>query len=127
WRALAAADALYTRVRLDQTPETARQTLDPDGWFGDVEGKRVLCLASGGGQQSVSFALLGAEVTVFDLSAEQLERDRAAAAHYGVTVETVAGDTRDLSQLAARHFDCRSHPYPLVVVPHAHVVFREGP
>ena len=40
----------------------------------------VLCLAAGGGQQSVAFALLGANVTVFDLSETQLEHDRLAAA-----------------------------------------------
>lgn len=125
WRALAAADALYTRMRLDQTPESARQTLDPDGWFGDVTGKRVLCLASGGGQQSVGFALLGAEVTVCDLSAEQLERDRTAAAHYGIHIETLEGDMRDLSPLAAAQFDYVYHPYSLNFVPDVRGVFRE--
>jgi ubiquinone/menaquinone biosynthesis C-methylase UbiE len=125
WRALVAADALYTRMRLDQTPESARQTLDPEGWFGDVTGKRVLCLASGGGHQSVGFALLGAEVVVFDLSAEQLERDRAAAAHYGVTIETIAGDMRDLSPLATDSFDYVYHPYSLNFVPDTRAVFRE--
>ena len=125
WRALAEADALFTRVRLEQTPETARQNLDPDGWFGDVTGKRVLCLASGGGHQSAGFALLGAEVTVFDLSPEQLLRDRAAAAHYGLHVEAVEGDMRDLSVLPAASFDYVYHPYALNFVPDARVVFRE--
>ncbi|MET0647531.1 MAG: class I SAM-dependent methyltransferase [Pyrinomonadaceae bacterium] len=57
----------------------------------------MLCLAGGGGRESACFALLGAAVTVFDLSPEQLERDRLAAAHYGTHVETVRGDMRDLS------------------------------
>ena len=125
WRALARADALFTRQRLNQTPESARQELDPDGWFSDVRGRRVLCLASGGGHQSVGFALLGAQVTVFDLSEEQLERDRAAAAHCRLTVETVRGDMRDLSSLPAAAFDYVFHPYSLNFVPDARVVFRE--
>ena len=37
----------------------------------------VLCLACGGGQQSVALALLNANVTVFDLSEGQLDRDGA--------------------------------------------------
>jgi hypothetical protein len=45
-----------------------------------VQDKDVLCLASGGGQQSVAFGLLGARVTVLDLTEGQLEGDRKAAA-----------------------------------------------
>jgi 2-polyprenyl-3-methyl-5-hydroxy-6-metoxy-1,4-benzoquinol methylase len=48
---------------------SARACIDPDGWLGALDGLRVLCLASGGGQQSAAFALLGAQVTVVDLSA----------------------------------------------------------
>ncbi|MBQ2117877.1 MAG: SAM-dependent methyltransferase, partial [Clostridia bacterium] len=36
----------------------------PSAWFGDLTGKRVLGLASGGGQQMPVFAAAGAEVTV---------------------------------------------------------------
>ena len=125
WRALAAADAVYTRPRLDLTPETARRWLDPEGRLGDLRGRRVLCLASGGGQQSAGYALLGADVTVFDLSAAQLERDRAAAEHYGVRVATVQGDMRDLSALPARAFEHVYHPYSINFVPDARAVFRE--
>jgi 2-polyprenyl-3-methyl-5-hydroxy-6-metoxy-1,4-benzoquinol methylase len=53
-----------------------------------VQGLRVLCLAGGGGQQSAVYSLLGASVTVFDLTPEQLEADQAAARHYGYQVTT---------------------------------------
>src|SRR5215203_5222740 len=89
WKALVEADALFTRPRLNLDVDSARQMVDSAGRLGDVSGKKVLCLASGGGQQSAAFALLGADVTVFDISAEQLERDREAAAHYGFEIETV--------------------------------------
>ena len=60
-------------------------SLDKPTWdflMGRVRpGDRVLCLAGGGGQQSVIYSLLGADVTVFDLTPEQLDRDRAAARH----------------------------------------------
>ena len=38
----------------------------PADWFGDVAGKKILCLASGGGQQAPVLAAAGAVVTSFD-------------------------------------------------------------
>ena len=40
----------------------------PHKWFGDLRGKKILGLASGGGQQMPVFAALGAECTVLDYS-----------------------------------------------------------
>ncbi|KAG1318310.1 hypothetical protein G6F63_015276 [Rhizopus arrhizus] len=51
----------------------------PLDWLGDVRGRRILCLASGGGQQAPVLAAAGADVTVFDLSDGQLEQDRRHA------------------------------------------------
>ena len=73
WNALARANALFTRPALHLDASTARQKIDPEGLLGELAGKRVLCLASGGGQQSAAFALLGAHVTVCDLSDAQLD------------------------------------------------------
>lgn len=129
WDALVAADALFTRPALDLDAATAQQKVDADGRLGDVAGKRVLCLACGGGQQSVAFALLGAQVTVFDLSAAQLARDVTAAAHYGDAVVraivTVQGDMRDLTALDAASFDVVYHAYSLGFVPDAATVFAQ--
>jgi SAM-dependent methyltransferase len=125
WKALAAADALFTRPHWNLTIESAREKVDPDDLLGEVAGKSVLCLAGGGGQQSAAFALLGAKVTVVDLSPEQLERDREAAIHYGTSVETIEGDMRDLSALPASAFDIVVQPYSLGFVPDASVVFAQ--
>ena len=73
--------------------------------LGDVEGKNVLCLACGGGQQSTVLSLLGGHVTVVDFAQGQLAADREAAAHYGYEVRTIHGDMRDLSCLEAGFFD----------------------
>jgi 2-polyprenyl-3-methyl-5-hydroxy-6-metoxy-1,4-benzoquinol methylase len=51
----------------------------PTSWLGDVRDKQILCLASGGGQQGPILAAAGAQVTVFDLSDEQLSRDEEVA------------------------------------------------
>jgi ubiquinone/menaquinone biosynthesis C-methylase UbiE len=125
WKALVEADALFTRPRLNLDVDSARQMVDSAGRLGDVSGKKVLCLASGGGQQSAAFALLGADVTVFDISAEQLERDRQAAAHYGFEIETVQGDMRNLSRFETHSFDVVYHAYSLNFVPDARQVFRQ--
>jgi SAM-dependent methyltransferase len=125
WQALAEAGALFTRPALDLDAETARARVDPDGWLGPLAGKRVLCLASGGGQQSAAFALLGARVTVVDLSEAQLARDREAAAHYRVAIETLQADMRDLSRLEAGAFDLVWQPYSINFVPDAGVVFGQ--
>ena len=46
----------------------------PANWFpDDLCSKKILCLASGGGQQGPILAALGADVTVFDNSRKQLE------------------------------------------------------
>ena len=125
WRALAEANALFTRPRLDLDVDSARRWIDPDGRFGEIGGKDVLCLAAGGGQQSAAFALLGANVTVVDLSPEQLERDAHVSAAYGVTIKTVEADMRDLSALAAASFDIIHQPYSINFVPGCSEVFVE--
>jgi ubiquinone/menaquinone biosynthesis C-methylase UbiE len=125
WQALADADALFTRPVLDLTEASARETVDPEGLFGELPGKEVLCLAGGGGNQSAAFALLGANVTVFDISEAQLERDRQAAAHYHIDIKTVQGDMRDLSPLSPAKFDVVYQPYSLGFVPDARVVFAQ--
>ena len=125
WRALAEADALYTRPALNLDPTSARERADPYGLLGPLDGKRVLCLAGGGGQQSAAFALLGARVTVVDLSDAQLERDAQVAAHYGVDLEIVQADMRDLSALAPDSFDLVQHAYSINFVPDVRVVFGQ--
>jgi ubiquinone/menaquinone biosynthesis C-methylase UbiE len=125
WEALVGADALFTRPWLDLDVASARARLDLDDTIADVAGKKVLCLAGGGGQQSAAFTVLGAEVSVFDISEGQLQRDQEVAQHYGVQIQTVQGDMRDLSAFAAASFDLVWHPYSLNFVPDPHPVFQE--
>ena len=48
WRAMVESGALYTRPLLDLDAESARARADERGWLGDLDGRRVLCLAGGG-------------------------------------------------------------------------------
>ena len=125
WKALVEADALFTRPKLNLDVVSAQNLIDPEGRLGDVKGRDVLCLACGGGQQSVAFALLGANVTVFDLSAEQLRRDAEAAAHYETEIKIVQGDIRNLSCFDESSFDIVDHGYSLSFVTDAAEVFRQ--
>ncbi len=125
WKALVEAEAVFTRPALNLDPGQAQAAIDPDGRLGTVAGKNVLCLACGGGQQSVAFALLGANVTVVDISEAQLGRDRAAATHVGVALKLLQGDMRDLSALEAASFDIVYHAYSLGFVPSARDVFEQ--
>jgi len=125
WRRLVDANAVFTRPALDLDVEGARRSVDPDGRYGPLDGKRVLALGGGGGQQSIAFALLGARVTVLDLSDAQLARDREAALRHGVEIDTIEGDMRDLSALPAAGFDVVCQPYSLNFVPDSGVVFRQ--
>ena len=97
----------------------------PAGILADIEGKDVLCLASGGGQQSAVFSLLGARVTVVDLAEGQLEGDRKAALHYGYDVITFHADMRDLSCLNDNSFDLVFQANSTAYVPDIRKVYSE--
>ena len=93
--------------------------------YADIKGKKVLCLASGGGQQSAMFSLLGADVTVVDISQGQLNGDIQASNHYGYTIKTILGSMTDLSVFADESFDIVHQPISICFVPDVAVVYRE--
>ena len=94
----------YVKGQLNPVPEPLL-VMYPSSVLADVESKDVLCLAAGGGQQSVVFSLLGAHVTVVDLAEGQLKGDQKAATHYGYEIDTIQGDMRDLSCVGDKSFD----------------------
>nr|GGH98477.1 SAM-dependent methyltransferase [Aquisalinus luteolus] len=99
----------------------------PEAWYGEgaVTGKRVLCLASGGGQQAPVLAAAGAEVTSFDQSEEQLALDKHVADREGLSIRLEQGDMADLSRFADGSFDLIFHPVSNVFVPDVLPVWRE--
>jgi SAM-dependent methyltransferase len=97
----------------------------PREWFGRIEGRRVLCLASGGGQQVPVLAAAGAQVLSLDLSDEQLARDRQVAEREGLRLQCVQGDMARLGCLPDASFDLVFHPASNVFVPDVTAVWRE--
>jgi len=72
------------------------------------------------------FAALGANVTIFDNSPAQLERDRQVALREGLSIQTVEGDMRDLSIFPDASFDLVFHPVSNVFCPEVRPVWREA-
>ena len=82
-----------------------------------LEGQRVLSLAGGGGWDAILFAELGADTTLFDISARQLETVRRLARRRGTALTYVRGDMRDLGALGSGEFDIVFHHHSVVFVP----------
>lgn len=97
----------------------------PAAWFPMLTGLRVLCLASGGGQQGPILAAAGADVTVFDNSPRQLDQDRLVAEREGLNIRLVQGDMRDLSVFEDASFDLIFHPVSNVFVDDVRPVWME--
>ncbi|MEM7111071.1 MAG: class I SAM-dependent methyltransferase [Chloroflexota bacterium] len=130
WSALVQAGVSFGKPFVDFNRDKALDFLDE--WaevrrlgFTDFTSHDVLCLASGGGQQSVCFSLLGANVTVLDLTPEQLDGDRAMAQKYGFDVQIEQGDMRDLSRFPDASFDLVYQPYSINFVPDPLLVLSE--
>lgn len=102
------------------------KTVDGHGWLGpDISGKRVLCLAAGGGRQGPIYAAAGAIVTVVDLSPAMLELDRAVSAERDLPLRTIEASMDDLSVLADQSFDIVIHPVSTCYVPNVIPVYKE--
>ena len=115
------ADARKGSPRIILTPDTPL----PREWLGELRGRRVLCLASAGGQQAPLLAAAGAEVTSFDLSGEQLALDQQVADREGLSLRLVQGDMRDLSALGDGAYDLIVHVTSNCFVPDVEQVWRE--
>lgn len=124
WEELVQAKVDFAKPWLDLKPKTAREAIDPEGVMGVVSGLEVLCLAASGGQQSAAFGVLGADVTVFDLSPTQLVTDRETAKHYGHDISTRQGDMRNLQRFERASFDVVYQAYSINFVPEIRKVFR---
>ena len=98
----------------------------PKNWFPDLNGTKVLCLASGGGQQGPIMAAAGAEIAVFDNSQRQLEQDSFVAERDGLEIKTVLGDMADLSLFEDETFDLIIHPVSNTFVPDVLPVWKEA-
>lgn len=97
----------------------------PHEWFGELKGKKLLGLASGGGQQMPIFAALGADCTVFDYSEKQLESERLVAQREGYRIRIVRGDMTKRLPFDDGEFDIVFHPVSNCYIKDVLHVWRE--
>lgn len=99
----------------------------PPEWFPVLKGLDILALACGGGQQGPVLAAAGANVTVFDNSPRQLDRDLEVAQREGLTnLRTVEGDARSLTMFADESFDFIFHPVSNLFFSEIRPVWKEA-
>ena len=82
----------------------------PHKWFGEIKGKKVLGLASAGGQQMPIFAALGADCTVLDYSQKQLEKEILVSKREGYEIRIIRADMSKKLPFDNETFDLIFHP-----------------
>ena len=97
----------------------------PHEWLGELRGKRLLGLASGGGQQMPVFAALGAECTVLDYSSRQIESERLVAQREGYRINAIQGDMTKPLPFPDESFDIIFHPVSNCYVEEVRPIWRE--
>lgn len=97
----------------------------PHRWLGELKGKKLLGLASGGGQQMPIFAALGAECTVLDYSPLQLESERRVAEREGYAIRILRGDMTRPLPFEDGEFDLIFHPVSNCYVREVRPIWRE--
>ncbi|MCL6501345.1 MAG: class I SAM-dependent methyltransferase [Pirellulales bacterium] len=122
---MAACGHPLTRPATNEQVHDPLASLDLSWIDGGVSGKRILCLAGGGGRQSVLYAAAGAEVTVVDLSPAMLALDRQVAAWHGLNLRTILASMNDLSMLGPECFDVVLQPVSTCYVPDVKAVFEQ--
>lgn len=126
WDARVRRRLAHTRTASERDFEDPLSVVDARGWMGgSVRGKRILCLAAGGGLQSVLLATARAEVTVVDLSPAMLAQDREMAAAQGLKLRIIESSMDDLSMLQQAYFDIVVQPVSTCYVPIVKNVYQE--
>lgn len=126
WDRLAETGSQFARVATDEECSRPLKTLDSRGWLpSSVRNLDVLCLAAGGGWQSILYAAAGANVTVVDLSPSMLKQDHAEAKKRGYSVKIVESSMEDLSMFPPESFDIIHQPVSTCYVQSIALVYKQ--
>ena len=125
WDRLADDVRFAGEIPLPSDQTSAIAALDP--WLAAdwQPGCRLLCLGAGGGRQGPLHAIAGAEVTVVDISAMQLDHDRQIAAKYGLTLSLKQCSADCLDGLCSGFFDVVVQPVSACYLPDIGKMYRE--
>lgn len=97
----------------------------PKEWLGDLRGKKVLGLASGGGQQMPIFVALGADCTVLDYSDKQIESEKIVAQREDYAITIVQADMTKPLPFEDDSFDMIFHPVSNCFVEEVKPIWKE--
>ena len=97
----------------------------PHEWFGNLKDKKILGLASGGGQQMPIFKALGGNCTVLDYSDKQLEAEKMVAEREKYEIEIIKADMTKKLPFADNSFDIIFHPVSNSYIEKVEPVFKE--
>jgi SAM-dependent methyltransferase len=126
WNRMVQAGSPFARVATDEELADPLKVLDGRGWLpASVEGLDVLCLAAGGGWQSILYAAAGARVTVVDISDQMLAIDSREAERRRLAVVVVNASMDQLSPLRDEAFDIVHQPVSSCYVASLQPVFGE--
>ena len=98
----------------------------PKEWFEKANGKKMLGLACGGGQQGPVFAAKGYDVTIMDFSTSQLQRDEMVAEREGLKITTVQGDLTKPFPFENETFDIIFNPVSNVYIEDLENMYKEA-
>lgn len=97
----------------------------PHEWFGSMKGKKILGLASGGGQQMPIFTALGASCTVLDYSQHQLDSEKQVSQRENYEIEIIRADMTKPLPFPDGCFDLIFHPVSNCYVAEVEPIWRE--
>ena len=116
----------FAKVASDEELASPLRALDSRGWLpASVAGLNVLCLAAGGGWQSILYAAAGARVTVVDISPAMLRLDEREARRRGFQLSLIEASMDEMPMLAEAVFDIVHQPVSTCYVPDIERVYRE--
>lgn len=98
----------------------------PHEWIGNIKDKKILGLASGGGQQMPIFNALGAKCSVIDYSSKQIESEYKVGKREGYTIEAIEGDMSKKLPFNDETFDIVFHPVSNCYVEDVQHIFNEA-
>jgi SAM-dependent methyltransferase len=126
WNDRARRQAGYIDTATDEDFRRPLAVADPCGWLGGtVTGRRILCLAAGGGRHGPLLAAAGARVTVVDLSPAILEMDRDVARRRGLSLEIIEGAMDSIPIAGEARFDAVVQPVSTCYVSDVTAVYKE--
>jgi len=106
WNAISKAYQARYRLPTDRVLYGGRSPDESElGLLGDVDGRQVIVLGCGGGQECIALAKQRAQVVGVDLSDEQIAYGRRLADDEGVFVTLEQGNVEDLKGVDDERFD----------------------